>query len=77
MAISLKSIKDSLMQTQAVEVISEKAILATHVSTVRFESSEINILSGLLFITRQKNKYYNRYYLYCRLFAVYRHTKGD
>ena len=32
MNLSLKSLKDSLMQTQAAEAISEKAILATHVS---------------------------------------------
>ena len=32
MNLSLKSLKDSLMQTPAAEAISEKAILATHVS---------------------------------------------
>ena len=32
MHLSLKGLKDSLMQTPAAEAISEKAILATHVS---------------------------------------------
>ena len=32
MNISLKSLKDSLMQSTAVDAISEKAILASHVS---------------------------------------------
>ena len=34
MNLSLKSLKDSLMQTSAAEAISEKAILASHVSYI-------------------------------------------
>ena len=36
MNLSLKSLKDSLMQTSAAEAISEKAILASHVSYIIF-----------------------------------------
>ena len=43
MNLSLKSLKDSLMQTSAAEAISEKAIIASHVSCITFDRQYIYI----------------------------------
>ena len=51
MDISLKSIKDSLLQTPAMEAVSEKAILARHVSKVNYLTSFMMYLFLVVDIT--------------------------